>query len=451
MRHLRAILLLIVFAVAGTAHLTAQARDDFERLVEDGQLEELQERYLALATDQDVSAQQFVEIEHGLLDLAKERVVASDYETALFLLELILTVNLDNLEAQDIYVAVIELNRGQIPGSAGATASAVTSPAEQEGRSPLAREPEEQTSRVVERALVPEEQVPERGVPDEASPPETVATTIEATPPEEVAPPAEITAATDAAPSERVPPTEATAPQETPGVPAVEPPESRSESALPALPPNGYAVHLAPVSILVRSSGFYADVFGNRRIESGYGLSFEAFGVFFFPRVALGGHVAIQTHFANLTASRGDALGYEVAMRAGLPGLTQLPLFLRIGFTQQWYFYGAEDPDVLITSFPTPTLGFMINEVQLADRVRFEASLDYYLISFFTQYMTAGLDGTAAILVSLPIVESLGLSARVAVSPQLLLSYSNVEFMTRLEISIGISRGDTYRGVYGAE
>ena len=51
----------------------------------------------------------------ALVELARSRVITSDYETALQILEIVLTVNLFNLDAQNIYVSVNSLLKGRVP------------------------------------------------------------------------------------------------------------------------------------------------------------------------------------------------------------------------------------------------------------------------------------------------------------------------------------------------
>lgn len=437
--------------------LIAEPVDEMRDLVDADDFGALRELYESF-----VQLDDFDEIETDLLDLAREQVVASNYEAAYQVLEILLAVNLLNPEAQDVFVAVNSLLDGRVPGS---DAPAVPERDRRQPPEAASREstPEEEAEAPVV-AVVPRASDPPPADQTTSSEPVVAQQPTETVPPREPAaeilqlPPVsdggtEQTSEPDAAqlPAETAAARDPAAPtaSSTGGEPAAEELPTDAESDEPQVVrierepvPLTYEAFVGPVSLLGNASGFYRDFYGTGRFNLTYGLSFDARLFLSFPRLILGPEVSFNSHFWNLNGGSGDQLAYKVGANFGFPGLVQLPLFARLGFAQQWYLYGSAIPDVLITSFPTPTLGVMLRDLNIgavAERgLSLGASLDLYLISLFTSYLSLGLDAAVTAELDVPVSEKMSIRARVGVRPQLLFALGNLEFAAKLQIGVGV-------------
>jgi len=216
-------------------------------------------------------------------------------------------------------------------------------------------------------------------------------------------------------------------------LPTVEPP-TVSRTRLPVT----YEAYVGPVSLLGNAFGFYSEFYGSRRFNLSYGVSLDAALLFHFPSVILGPELSLDGHFANLTPNGGDQIAYKISANVGFPAWIDLPVFFRLGFTQQWYFFGTDIPDVLITSFPSPTLGAKVNGIPLSGRVELDAAVDLYAISLFTSYFSLGMDVEVSVDLAFPLSEKLSLNPRIGLQPQILLAFGNIEFLTKVELGIGV-------------
>ena len=210
------------------------------------------------------------------------------------------------------------------------------------------------------------------------------------------------------------------------------------EPAVRSGPPLSYETFIGPVSILGNSSGFYRNFYGTGQFSASYGLSVDAELLIHFPSLTFGADVSVDGHFANLTPSGGDHLAYKVSLNAGFPKWLSFPLFFRLGFMQQWYFFATDLPNVLITDFPSPTLGAMVKGLPLFGPVSLDVGIDLYAISLFTSYFSLGMDAAVALEWSIPLSDRLSLSPRLGVQPQMLFAFGTVEFQTKVEIGVGV-------------
>lgn len=466
-----AVLILVVAAFTG-----AQPVEDLRDLVAAGDFEGLAERYGELSASED-----FAEIEAGLLDIARERVVASDYDDALVILEVILNVNLFNIEAQDVYVAVTSIIKGRVPGSdapavaaqpedTGTAVEATSSPVDTvptmtsapvtEPTEPVVASAPPAATPVEPASEAAETPAPSTPTPEAATPvePASEAAEVEAadtTPPgTQVAAPDTVVAQTPAAetPPATVTDTAATEIPEaetSPGATAPEEADSVPQDLQPIVEPEvvtgprveglSYEAYLGPVSFLGNASGFYRDFYGSGRFNVTYGLSLDATVLLYRPRIIVGADLSFDGHFANLGAGTGDQIAYKVSANVALPAHLPPSLFFRLGFTQQWYLFGTEVPDVLITSFPSPTLGVWLDDLLAQSPIDLDVSLDIYLISFFTSYFWLGLDAVAAATFTIPVTETLSINPRIGLQPQFVFASGNTELVTKLEIGFGVA------------
>ena len=138
------------------------------------------------------------------------------------------------------------------------------------------------------------------------------------------------------------------------------------------------------------------------------------------------------------SGSTGDQIAYKVSANVALPALLPSSLFFRLGFTQQWYLFGTDVPDVLITSFPSPTVGAKLDGILGDSPIDLDVSLDVYLISFFTSYFWLGLDTAVSAAISIPVSDSLSINPRLGVQPQFVFASGNTELVTKIEIGFGV-------------
>lgn len=453
-------LVVYLFTASGAV---AEPVDELQALISTSEFDTLLTLYRGYSSRDD-----FPEIETSLVELAKEQVVASEYEIALQVLEVVLTVNLFNLAAQDIYVSVNALLKNRVPGSdapavvrrepeAAEEATEVASAPIQ--TAPVAAITSPASSAISETIPAASSDVPpvaEVSAEDSAAEPPIAAAGTEASEtsqaPIDSTESIEIAQATPDQDSGSITP-ETVAGDETPAAvqtadgPDGDAPVTTGEELLPTVEPMAvsrprapmiYEAYAGPVSLLGNASGFYSDFYGSGRFNLSYGVSLDAALLFHLPSVALGVELSVDGHFANLTPSGGDQIAYKISGNVGFPAWIDLPLFFRIGFTQQWYLFGTDIPDVLITSFPSPTLGAKVSGIPLGGPVELDVAIDLYAISLFTSYFSLGMDGTVSVDVALPLTEKLSLNPRIGLQPQILLAFGNIEFLTKLELGVGV-------------
>lgn len=80
----------------------------------------------------------------------------------------------------------------------------------------------------------------------------------------------------------------------------------------------------------------------------------------------------------------------------------------------------------------------MAGPLRLLDSMSVEVALDYYLIAFFTTYLDAGFDVSAAAAYEFELGDAVALRARAEVTPQFLVARGRLEIMTKLELGVGV-------------
>jgi hypothetical protein len=196
-------------------------------------------------------------------------------------------------------------------------------------------------------------------------------------------------------------------------------------------------VALSPISLLGNSSGFYALRSGAGRFTLSYGLTVDAVATMPVGAMTVGLQASADAYFAGLNEGSGRFVSYRLVGLLAWDA-APLPLVARVGFAQQWYIYGEEEPGVLVTSVPSPIVGVGITGVGGDGPLTFDAALDLQAIAFFTSYLDVAFDLALAAQWRIPVAEELAFAPRIGIEPQFLIGLGSVEFLTKIEIGIGV-------------
>lgn len=116
-------------------------------------------------------------------------------------------------------------------------------------------------------------------------------------------------------------------------------------------------------------------------LEMGLGVTLDSVVL----RFDLGGNFASNIIFSNQVK---NIYSYS-NLSLSLPNL-ELPLFLRTGFYYYSYIFGDDDVNVAITSLPTSTLGIGIYGLKMFKVLKLESSVDFMLAPLYTENLDSG-------------------------------------------------------------
>ena len=397
-----------------------------DEYIQSGDYDSLQSLLMETADSQD-----FEEIEQFILDQAKADIVNSRYDSAQKLLEALLLVNLDNTEAQDIYVAATELLAGTLtvedPGQEAAAPPTELASAETASQLAAPVQPAEVVAQTQETDITAQStQGVEQGEQEQTlSPPEVAL----------VADP-ENTAGENQTPSEN--------PVSTATTPAVKvlPDILPSQPEVPKPQILSFRVFFGAVDVMMYYSQFYADFYGESRFNFTYGISSDLSFLLNFPRIQFGTEINIDGHFADLGATSGDQLYYKILLTGAFPTLFRIPLFLRLGYASSNFTYDESDIDVLYTNLFGPVFGVKLDSLMLGELVSVSATIDYHAISFFTSFLDAAFESAIGVTFHLPSRGAFGVLLHAEIMPTMLVGLGSFETNIKLKIGAGVSYHD---------
>ncbi len=366
-------------------------------------------------------------VENIAVNKAKGYIIKNDYPSALIILEAVLRVNINNIEAQDIYLTVKKIQKGEQK-----LALAAKEKEEAEKLQPRVEQPEKSTETI--KLEEPEVAIEESVQP---SPNETAesGSTISAVP--ELSEPEKEPREEHAAETTEV----ATEVAEVRIPETAEP--GQVEPQRPGFTP-AWSAAVGLMDILLNYSQINTDYSGESMVNLSYGLSLETEVFLPLPRATIGAGFFFDAFFWDWANEPGTHFTYKVFISGALPHVIKLPLSIHLGYGKYIFrFKEDEDPNVLILSFPSPLLGAGLKGVSITPRLDLGFSLAYYLISFFTSHISAAFDASATVAYVLPSSGKLSRYVKFEILPFLLFSYGSVETNMKFKISFGVGSNDT--------
>ena len=405
------LLLVLVLFFTLPAALYSQAEDDYPAsLLAEPDYHSIETYFLETAEKEN-----YQEIKDTFLDRAKELVLANQYKPALQILEALLSVDLDNLEVQEIYIAVGKMIKEE-------EAAELVPAADSEGSD--ADTPEQVAEQEVKEVAEADEQEEETLTAEEIA--QAVAQAV-----------AEAMAQGDGTLNQ----TEGPVSDE--GISAEAAAGERRGPEAASLPDIiDWSLHLGAADLLLYGSQFYTEFYDESQIFLSYGVSLDFEAILKLNKVNLAGEVSFDAFFADFIPLSGAEVSYKLMLGAALPEAIPVPLYARLGFGQLWYLYGDDTPNRLFTAVPSPLLGVKLNGLKLGALFSLDGSIDYYLITFFTSYIASAFDIAAALEIKLPIKSALAFTTRVEVIPTVMIGSGGAETSAKLKISFGIGNDE---------
>ena len=141
----------------------------------------------------------------------------------------------------------------------------------------------------------------------------------------------------------------------------------------------------SPLNVLLYHSDYYDDYFDTVKANLKYGIGLEFAGFFRHPFVRAGVDITFDTAFLNLINTSGIPFSYNIYV-SGTSPVIRIPLYLVTGFSHLIYFFGREylpeEIDVQTMSLASPVLGLRIGNVHYTKGfLGVDFSSLYYLVS----------------------------------------------------------------------
>ena len=160
-----------------------------------------------------------------------------------------------------------------------------------------------------------------------------------------------------------------------------------------------FSLNLAPVNIVLYHSDYYDDYYNTVKVNLKYGLGLDLAAFFRHPFVRTGIDITFDTAFVNILNSNGTPFAYNIYI-SGTSPVIRIPLYFVTGFSHLFYSFGLdysqEDIDVRTISYPSPVAGLRFGNIHFSPGV--------FGIDFTSLYHLASLrknqegDESAAIL-----------------------------------------------------
>ena len=370
---------MLIFLIAVVLVSTAFADEITARIDQAAAAENTDE--LKAIMDEESIKESYPEIENYLVGKAKNAVIAGNYGLARKLLDLILLKNLDNIDAQDMYISLEREEREK-------RLAEEKKQALEEARLAEERRKKEEEKRLLEEQRLKEENeklkvITQKMEEEKLNPPPPVIVEV------------------------------------------------------PAENPFSFYGELGAADFIMYRSGFFSDVYGKDKTSFRYGISLGGTVLYNKDDFSAGFDLYAESFFLKIAPESASVFSWKAALYASVLSFP-LPLYLRLGWTQTSYNYPDDvGEDMYITSLFSPLLGIGLKDLEITEKIDLSALFDFYIISFMTSYFDGAFDTGIGIKYDLPDYKKYDLYLRGNIAGTFVLGDSKMENNLKLQIIAG--------------
>lgn len=402
---MRKVVFFIMLAALAMPSYTDELQDRIDRAFSAGNTDEIKAVIAEKSTQEG-----FEKVESYIIENVKKSIIAGNYSFAGNVLDQVLLNNLDNVEAQDLYISLekVEKEKRLIEEKKLAEEARKL---EEERLAEEKRLAEEERKREEERIKQEQEQerlaeeqrlLEEQRIKEENERLKEITKALEE----------EKNTAAEKAVSEYI----------------------RTEND------KGYFTfkgELGAIDLILYRSGFFSDVYDKNKTSYRYGLSLGG-SVFYYKAGYSGGlDLSIESYFLEIYPESASVFSWKVAANSEFLA-TDLPVYARLGLTQTKYNYPSDvGEDMYITSLISPVLGIGLRDYQLTDRFYLNGIFDFYLVSFMTSYFDGAFDSQLGLKYDLPDYKKYDFYVKSNLTGTFVLGDNNIENNLKLQIIAG--------------